>query len=51
MRARRREEGLYLSIPFGDLERDHDGDGLTDLAEERLLTDRNDPEEAASTRW
>jgi hypothetical protein len=31
--------GIYLDIPLAELERDSDGDGLTDLAEQRLLTD------------
>jgi len=44
MQAKRQQQGLYLTIPFAELERDGDGDGLTDLAEERLLTDRNDPD-------
>jgi len=35
--------GIYLDIPLAELERDSDGDGLSDLDEERLLTD---PEEA-----
>ena len=33
------EDNLYLDIPLESLTRDSDGDGLTDLAEERLLTD------------
>jgi hypothetical protein len=36
--------GLYLEIPFDELERDTDGDGLTDLAEQRLLTDPGNPD-------
>jgi hypothetical protein len=32
-------QGIYLDLPLAELERDTDGDGLTDLAEERLLTD------------
>lgn len=35
----RRDEPLYLDVPWADLERDSDGDGVTDLVEERLLTD------------
>ena len=34
----------YVEIPIAALERDSDGDGLTDLAEERLLTDPLDPD-------
>jgi hypothetical protein len=34
----------YLSINLGDLIRDSDGDGLTDLFEERILTDPNSPD-------
>lgn len=36
------EDGLYLEIPWKELERDRDGDGLTDLVEERLITDPED---------
>jgi len=49
LRAKRVQEGLLLQIPFADLERDSDADGLTDLAEERVsddgdgLLDGNDP--------
>ncbi len=39
--------GIYLEIPLAELERDSDGDGLTDLEEERLLTD---PEDADTDR-
>ena len=35
----REKRGLFLEIPWELLERDSDGDGLTDLAEERLITD------------
>lgn len=38
------QQGLYLEIPFEELERDSDGDGLTDLAEQRLLTDPGNPD-------
>jgi hypothetical protein len=44
LRAKREQEGLMLEIPFADLERDSDGDGLTDLAEERLVTDPYGPD-------
>jgi hypothetical protein len=36
---RRTQKGLYLDIPLDLLRLDSDGDGLTDLAEERLVTD------------
>jgi len=36
---RRSAKGLYLDIPLDLLRKDSDGDGLTDLAEERLMTD------------
>ena len=36
---KRSEDGLFVELPWELLERDSDGDGLTDLAEERLLTD------------
>jgi hypothetical protein len=36
---KRTAKGLYLDIPLELLQKDSDGDGLTDLAEERLLTD------------
>ena len=39
LRAKREQSGLLLKMPFADLERDRDDDGLTDLAEERLVTD------------
>jgi hypothetical protein len=38
----RTRRGIYLDIPLATLERDSDGDGLTDLAEERLVTDPAD---------
>ncbi len=44
LRAKRVQEGLLLQIPFADLERDSDADGLTDLAEERLVTDPQSPD-------
>jgi hypothetical protein len=44
---RKPQTDIYLDIPLADLERDSDGDGLTDLAEERLLTD---PEQADTDR-
>jgi hypothetical protein len=36
---KRTAKGLYLDIPLNLLQKDSDGDGLTDLAEERLMTD------------
>jgi hypothetical protein len=39
LRTRRREKGLYLHVPLAELERDSDGDGLTDIAERHLLLD------------
>lgn len=39
LRSRREAHGLYVTIPFETLERDRDGDGLTDLLEARLRTD------------
>ncbi len=36
---KRTAKGLYLDIPLDVLRQDTDGDGLTDLAEERLMTD------------
>lgn len=36
--------GIYLDIPLAALARDSDGDGLTDLAEEALVTDPLDPD-------
>ncbi len=42
--TKRTAKGLFLEIPIADLERDTDGDGLTDLAEERLLTDPDNPD-------
>lgn len=44
---KRKEDGLFVELPWELLERDSDGDGLTDLAEERLLTD---PHEADTDR-
>ncbi|HEX8653599.1 MAG TPA: hypothetical protein VF693_00040 [Allosphingosinicella sp.] len=39
-RSRRRAAGLYLHIPFAELARDSDRDGLSDIAAHRLLLDR-----------
>jgi len=44
LKPKRVAKGLYLEIPLAVLRRDSDGDGLTDLAEERLLTDPDDPD-------
>lgn len=40
LRSRRQATNLYLQIPLGDLARDSNGDGLTDIAAHRLLLDR-----------
>jgi hypothetical protein len=37
--AKRHAEGLFVSAPVSELIRDTDSDGLTDLAEDALLTD------------
>ena len=39
---KREQAGLFLDVSWADLEKDSDGDGLTDLAEERLMTDPSD---------
>lgn len=39
MRTKREEKDLYLEMSWEALRRDSDGDGLTDLVEERLGTD------------
>jgi hypothetical protein len=44
VRLLREVDGLFLEMPWEALERDRDGDGLTDLVEERLLTDPEDPD-------
>jgi len=41
---KRERKGLFLDVAWADLERDSDGDGLTDLAEERLLSDPHSPD-------
>jgi hypothetical protein len=40
LRSRRRATNLYLQIPLAELARDSNGDGLTDIAAQRLLLDR-----------
>jgi hypothetical protein len=42
--AKRQEEGLFVSAPLSEIARDTDGDGLTDLAENALLTDFANPD-------
>jgi len=42
LRSKRDVQGLYLEVPWSALRRDSDADGLTDLVEERLVTDPND---------
>jgi hypothetical protein len=39
LRTARSANGLYLDFAWSDLARDSDGDGLTDLLEERIVTD------------
>jgi len=39
LRTKREVKGLYLEIPWEALRRDSDGDGVTDLVEERIVTD------------
>lgn len=41
LRTARTAKGLYLDFPWAELERDRDSDGLTDLLEERIVTDPN----------
>lgn len=41
LRTLRTADGIFLQISWAELEKDSDGDGLTDLAEEKLLTDPN----------
>lgn len=43
-RLKREKKDLLVRVAFADLERDGDADGLTDLAEERLLTDPENPD-------
>jgi hypothetical protein len=38
------KQGIALDLKWSDLERDSDHDGLTDLMEERILTDPNSPD-------
>jgi hypothetical protein len=40
--VKRAAQNLFLDLSLADLTRDSDGDGLTDLAEKRLLTDPHD---------
>jgi hypothetical protein len=40
--ATREDKSVYLDIPWSELTRDSDNDGLTDLLEERLVTDPRD---------
>jgi hypothetical protein len=41
LRYKRERSGLWLDMPWVDLQRDSDDDGLTDLVEERIFTDPN----------
>ena len=42
LRTRRTAKNLYLSMPLDNIERDSDGDGLTDLLEDKLQTNPRD---------
>jgi hypothetical protein len=44
LRTKRSKDGVVLIMNFDVLERDTDADGLTDLAEERLITDPRNPD-------
>jgi tetratricopeptide (TPR) repeat protein len=44
LRARNVQKDLYLSIDVAAVERDSDGDGLTDLLEEKLALDPRSPD-------
>jgi hypothetical protein len=44
LRSRRRASDLYLDIPLAALESDRDGDGLTDIVEEHLLLNPDNPD-------
>lgn len=39
LRSKRKQSGLYLTIPLADLRRDSDGDGVTDIVANHLLLD------------
>jgi len=39
LRTKREAKNLYINLPWDELYRDSDGDGLTDLMEERIGTD------------
>lgn len=41
---KRHETGLHITAPLSALRQDSDHDGLTDLVEERIVTDPNDPD-------
>ncbi len=42
LQSKRTQDGLYLELPMDELERDGDQDGLTDLVEDKLVTDPDD---------
>jgi hypothetical protein len=44
LRSRRQVRDLYLEIPLEALQSDRDGDGLTDITEEHLLLDPDNPD-------
>jgi hypothetical protein len=44
LRSKRRASDLYLEIPIASLQSDRDGDGLTDIVEEHLLLNPDNPD-------
>jgi hypothetical protein len=44
LQVKREQSGLFLEAPLSALRQDTDGDGLTDLVEERLLLDAQAPD-------
>jgi len=44
LQTKRSARNLYIELSLDDIERDSDGDGLTDLLENQLLTNAHDPD-------
>ena len=44
LQTKRSARNLYIELSLDDIERDSDGDGLTDLLENQLLTNSHDPD-------